>query len=149
VTPTNAPHEIAGWVLIGVNALAFLVGGVQWWRGETSRVFWPLLRLGQVLVIAEAIDGGVLVLQGDDLPSLHLIYGLVPLAVSFVAEQLRLAAADQVLDQRGLEGRRDVERLPVDEQHALVRGILRREMGVMAASAGVVALLGIRAAGLL
>jgi hypothetical protein len=149
VTPTNAPHEIAGWVLIGVNALAFLVGGVQWWRGETSRVFWPLLRLGQVLVIAEAIDGGVLVLQGDDLPSLHLIYGLVPLAVSFVAEQLRLAAADQVLDQRGLEGRRDVERLPVDEQHELVRAILRREMGVMAASAAVVALLGVRAAGLL
>ena len=94
-------------------------------------------------------NASALVLQGDDLPSLHLIYGLVPLAVSFVAEQLRLAAADQVLEQRGLEGRADVERLPVPDQHALVRAILRREMGVMAASAGVVALLGIRAAGLL
>jgi hypothetical protein len=149
VTPANVPHEVAGWVLIGVNALAFLVGGVQWWRGETSRAFWPLLRLGQLLVIAEAIDGGVLVLQGDDLPKLHLIYGLVPLAVSFVAEQLRLAAADQVLQQRDLEGRADVERLPADEQYALVHAILRREMGVMAASAAVVSLLGIRAAGLL
>jgi hypothetical protein len=100
-------------------------------------------------VIVEAIDGGVLVLEGKDLPNLHLIYGLVPLAVSFVAEQLRLAAADQVLQQRDLEGRQDVERLPVEEQHALVVAILRREMGVMAASAAVVALLGVRAAGLL
>ena len=142
-------HEALGWVLIGVNTLAFLVGGGQWWRGGTSRLFWPLLRAGQLMVIVEAIDGGVLVLQGKDLPNLHLIYGLVPLAVSFVAEQLRLAAADQVLAQRGLEGRRDVERLPVEEQRGLVRAILRREMGVMTASAGVVALLGIRAAGLL
>jgi hypothetical protein len=142
-------HEALGWVLIGVNALAFLVGGAQWWRGGISRLFWPLLRIGQALVLVEAIDGGVLVLQGKDLPNLHLIYGLVPLAVSFVAEQLRLAAADQVLAQRGLEGRRDVERLPVEEQHGLVRAILRREMGVMAASAGVVTLLAIRAAGLL
>jgi hypothetical protein len=143
-------HEAAGWVLIGVNALAALAGALQWWTGlDTGRVFWPLLRLGQLLVIVEAIDGGVLVLQGRPLPNLHLIYGLVPLAVSFVAEQLRLAAADQVLAQRGLEGRADVERLPVEEQHGLVRAILRREMGVMAASAGVVALLGVRAAGLL
>jgi hypothetical protein len=143
-------HEAAGWVLIGVNALAALAGAAGWWLGlEVSRIFWPLLRLGQLLVLVEAIDGGVLVLEGKDLPNLHLIYGLVPLAVSFVAEQLRLAAADQVLAQRGLEGRRDVERLPVEEQHRLVRAILRREMGVMTASAGVVALLGLRAAGLL
>jgi hypothetical protein len=143
-------HEAAGWVLIGVNALAALAGGAGWWLGaDTGRIFWPLLRLGQLLVVVEAIDGGVLVLQGKDLPNLHLIYGLVPLAVSFVAEQLRLAAADQVLQQRDLEGREDVERLPVEEQHGLVRAILRREMGVMAASAGVVALLGVRAAGLL
>jgi hypothetical protein len=142
-------HIALGTALIVFNALAGLWGGIQWWRGESSRAFWPLLRIGQALVVVEAIDGGVLVLEGRELPSLHLIYGLVPLAVSFVAEQLRLAAADQVLQQRGLEGRRDVERLATAEQRALVRAILRREMGVMAASAGVVALLGIRAAGLL
>ena len=55
-------------------------------------------------------------LQGDDLPPLHLIYGLVPLAVSFVAEQLRLVSADQILENHGLEGRADVERLSADEQ---------------------------------
>jgi hypothetical protein len=80
---------------------------------------------------------------------LHLIYGLVPLGVSFLAEQLRLAAAQTVLDQQGLEGRADVEQLSEEEQRSLVRLIVRREMGVMAASAGMVAVLGVRAAGLL
>jgi hypothetical protein len=145
----TAFHTGLGALLIAVNALAGVWGGLQWWRGRESRAFWPLLRAGQALVILEAIDGGVLLLQGRELPRLHLIYGLVPLAVSFVAEQLRLAAADQVLAQRGLAGRADVERLPPAEQRGLIRTILRREMGVMAASAGVVALLGVRAAGLL
>jgi hypothetical protein len=58
---------------------------------------------------------------------------------------LRLAAADTVLAQRGLEGRADVEALPPAEQRGLVNAILRREMGVMAASALVVAALGARA----
>lgn len=142
-------HIALGVAVIAVNALAGAWGGVQWWRGATSRWFWPLLRAGQALVVVVAAHGGVLMLTGAELPHLHLVYGLVPLGVAFVAEQLRLAAADQVLEQRGLEGRADVERLPPAEQRALVRAILRREMGVMAASAGVVAVLGVRAAGLL
>jgi hypothetical protein len=142
-------HVALGTALIAANALAAVWGGLQWWRGRTARFFWPLLRLGQALVVITALDGGILILQGKQLPSLHLIYGLVPLVVSFVAEQLRLISAEQVLENRGLSGRADVERLPREEQGALVQAILRREMGVMAASAGVVTLLGLRAAGLL
>jgi hypothetical protein len=108
-----------------------------------------LLRAGQALLMVEAVDGAILVLAGHDLPSLHLIYGLVPLGVSFVAEQLRLAAATAVLDQHGLEGRADLELLSPGEQSELVQAIMRRELGVMAAAAAVVALLGVRAAGLL
>ena len=145
----TAFHIALGSALIVVNALAGVLGGVQWWRGRTSRIFWPLLRAGQALVVVEALDGAILLLQGEELPRLHLIYGLVPLAVSFVAEQLRLVSAAQILENRDLEGRADVERLSADEQAQLVHAILRREMGVMAASAGVVALLGVRAAGLL
>jgi hypothetical protein len=145
----TAFHIALGSALIAVNALAAILGGVQWRRKRTSRAFWPLLRAGQALVIVEALDGVVLLLAGHHLPRLHLIYGLVPVAVSFFAEQLRLVAADQVLENRGLSGRADVERLSEEGQAALVRAILRREMGVMAASAGVVALLGVRAAGLL
>jgi hypothetical protein len=145
----TAFHIALGVALIAVNAVAGLYGAWAWWRERHAPAFWPLLRIGQALVMVEALDGAVLLIMGRDLPQLHLIYGLVPLGVSFVAEQLRLAAADTVLGQRGLEGRSDVERLSDAEQRELVRVIVRREMGVMAASAVVVALLGVRAAGAL
>jgi hypothetical protein len=140
-------HIVLGVALIAVNAVAGLYGAWAWWEDRTAPRFWPLLRIGQGLVMVEAVDGAILLIAGHDLPELHLIYGLVPLGVSFIAEQLRLAAADTVLGQRGLEGRADVEKLSQTDQRELVRAIVRREMGVMAASAVVVALLGVRAAG--
>ena len=141
----NAVHVVLGYALIAVNLAAGLWGILGWWRHRHAPGFWPLLRAGQGLVILQALGGTVLLLMGRDLPQLHLIYGLVPLGVSFIAEQLRLAAAATVLAQRDLEGRADVEALPDAEQRALVNAILRREMGVMAASALVVAALGVRA----
>jgi hypothetical protein len=145
----TAFHIALGTAMIVVNALAGAWGGWSWWRGTAGGGFWPLLRIGQALLMIEAVDGGILVAMGDELPRLHLIYGLVPLGVAFLAEQLRLAAAQTVLDQHGFEGRADVERLAPEDQRSLVRLIVHREMGVMAASAAVVALLGVRAAGLL
>ena len=145
----TAFHIALGVALIAVNVAAGAWGAWAWWQDRPSRAFWPMLRIGQGLVMLEALDGAILLLLGRDLPPLHLIYGLVPLGVSFVAEQLRLASADTVLQQRGLEGRADVEALPTAEQHDLVRAIIRRETGVMAASALVVAALGVRAAGAL
>jgi hypothetical protein len=114
---------------------------------EPSRAFWPLLRAGQLLVVVVAALGGVLYAQGRELDDLHLIYGLMPVGISFVAEQLRLTSAQAVLDQRGLESSRDVADLPDREQRSIVRAIVRREIGVMAASALVVATLGLRAGG--
>jgi hypothetical protein len=143
----TAVHIVLGAALIAVNLAAGAWGAWCWWRARPAPGFWPLLRAGQALVIVEAADGVILLAMGRDLPELHLIYGLVPIGVSFVAEQLRLVAADTELGRRGLEGRADVEALPEDEQRALVEAILRREMGVMAASALVVAVLGVRAAG--
>jgi hypothetical protein len=143
----TAVHIALGVALIAVNLAAGAWGAWCWWRMRPAPGFWPLLRTGQALVLIEAVDGAVLLAMGRDLPELHLIYGLVPIGVSFVAEQLRLVAADTELGRRGLEGRADVEALPEGEQRALVEAILRREMGVMAASALVVAVLGVRAAG--
>lgn len=143
----TAFHIALGVALIAVNAVAGVYGAFAWWRHVNAPGFWPLLRIGQALVLAQALDGVILLLLGEELPQLHLIYGLVPIAVSFVAEQLRLTAAETVLQQRDLEGRADVEKLAPAEQQELVTVILRREMGVMAASAVVVALLGVRAAG--
>jgi hypothetical protein len=67
--------------------------------------------------------------------------------VSFVAEQLRLVAAEQVLARRDLESARDMEGLPEDQQRLIVFEIVRRETGVMAVAALVVCVLALRAAG--
>ena len=126
---------------------AGLVGGWRWWRGEPSAWFWRLLRSAQGLLVVEAVLGGVLVLMDrrpDD--GLHYLYGLLPLAVSFVAEQLRLAAADTVLEARGLASAQAVGELPSAEQRSVVTAILRRELGALAAGALVAAGLCVRAA---
>jgi hypothetical protein len=140
----TAFHIVLGVGVVVVNLAAGALGGWRWHRGEYSRAFWPLLRVGQALVIVQALDGGVLLLLGEELPRLHLIYGLVPLGVAFIAEQLRLTSAQAILDQRGVSSARE---LAPDDQEAAALDILRREMGVMAASALVVAALGLRAGG--
>lgn len=139
-------HVVLGVALVVVNLVAGALGAWRWHRGELSRAFWPLLRAGQALVVIEAVDGGVLLALGEQLPRLHLIYGLVPLGVAFIAEQLRATSAQSVLDARGVASARELD--PADAD-AAVHDILLREMGVMAASAVVVAALGLRAGGLL
>ena len=143
----TAVHIVLGVALITVNLAAGAYGAWAWWQWREAPGFWPLLRVGQALVAVEAVIGAVLSLTGHDLPPLHLVYGLTPLAVSFFAEQLRLVAAQTELDRRQLEGRTAIEALPEAQRRELVRAILRREIGVMAASAVVVALLGVRASG--
>ncbi len=143
----TAVHAALGVALVAVNLAAGALGLWCWRRGEHSRAFWPLLRAGQALVVVEALDGVILLAQGRDLPPLHLIYGLTPLGVSFLAEQLRLASADTVLQSRGLDDAQAMRALPDGEQRAIVDAILQREMVVMAASALVVVVLGLRAGG--
>jgi hypothetical protein len=139
-------HIVLGVAVVVVNLAAGLLGAYKWRKDEYSHVFWPILRSGQALVVIEALDGAVLLLMGQELPRLHLIYGLVPLGVSFIAEQLRATSAQAVLDARGVESARE---LPPADADAAVLDILLREMGVMAASALVVAALGLRAGGVL
>ena len=139
-------HVALGVAVVAANLAASALGAWRWRRGELSRAFWPLLRVGQALVAVEALDGGILLLLGEELPPLHLIYGLVPLGVAFIAEQLRLTSAQAVLDARGVASARE---LPEDDRDDAALEILLREMGVMAASALVVAALAVRAGGLL
>jgi hypothetical protein len=143
----TAFHVGLGIALIAVNAAAGLWGAWCWWRRREGRGFWPLLRIGQGLVMLQAVDGGILLVVGRDLPELHLIYGLMPLGVSFVAEQLRLASAQLVLDARNLEDAQAVGRLPAIDQQSIVLQIVRRELGVMAAAALVTTFLALRALG--
>jgi len=81
--------------------------------------------------VIQAALGGVLVLTGHKPPGLHVLYGVLPLLVSFFAEQLRISSAQMVLDQRGFESTDAVGKLPRDEQQAVVVAILQRELGVM------------------
>ena len=141
----TAVHIVVGVALVTVNLAAGLYGAWAWWRWHPAPGFWPLLRAGQALVAIEAAIGAVLSLTGHDLPPLHLVYGLTPLAVSFFAEQLRLISAQAELDRRHLQGRAAIEALPEGQRRELLRAIVRREIGVMAASALVVAGLGVRA----
>jgi hypothetical protein len=141
----TAAHIALGVAVVAVNLAAGAWGAWAWWQARAAPGFWPLLRTGQALIVVEVAVGGVLLLAGEDLPPLHLVYGLTPLGVAFFAEQLRIVAAQMELDKRGLKGRDDVARLSEAEQRRLVRAIVRREIGVMAVSALVVGLLGVRA----
>jgi len=142
-------HSQIGYVTVGVNALAAVIGALAWLVRRNPKVFWWTLRAGQILVMLDAVIGATLSLTGHELPRLHLIYGLTPIVVSFLAEQLRLVTTPTFLERRGLEGGDDVRKLPEDEQRALVAAILHRELAIMATSAFVVATLTARAAELL
>ena len=100
-------HLVVGCALIVLNLAAFAFGGVAWLRDRPSVPFWYLLRAAQVAVFVQALLGGLLVFTGhepDD--SLHYLYGILPLVVSFLAEGARAGAAQREL------GDIDFESLP-------------------------------------
>jgi hypothetical protein len=133
--------------LAALNAVPTLLGAWRWYRHEASRAFWIALRVGQVGALVFALGVGVLAALGKK-PSegLFYLYALLPLAVGFVAEQLRVASAETILDQRELPDAQAVGLLPEAEQREVVAAIVRREMGVMTLAALVVVFLALRAA---
>ena len=143
----NEAHIVAGIAAIAVNATAACWGAWAWWRGSASAWFWRLLRAGQAVVVLEIVVGGVFELVKHKSPSLHLLYGGLPLLVSFFAEGLRASTAQMVLDKHGYGSAQDVGALPEADQRGVVIEILRREMGVMTLAALVIVGLLARAAG--
>lgn len=140
-------HATLGILVLAVNGAAGLWGAWLWWRAEPQPAFWTVLRIGQGLLVVQILIGGILLAIGREPAPLHILYGALPLAIVFVAEQLRIVAADQVLDRRGLESARDMEALEAFDQRVIVREIVRRETGVVAAGALVASVLVARAAG--
>jgi len=128
-------HLVVGVLTIVLSAGATVYGGWCWWRVSNSRWFWWLLRSSQVAIVVECALGGILLLLGHKSPGLHTLYGVLPLFVSFVAEQLRVSTAQMVLDKGGFESAHDVGGLPEAEQRQIVVTIMRREIGVMALAA--------------
>jgi heme A synthase len=135
-------HIAVGILLIALNGAAFAVGGIAWFRDRPSIPFWYLLRAAQVAVFVQALIGGLMVLTGyeqDD--GLHYLYGILPLVVSFIAEGARTDAAHREVAEVDYESLSDAEKEPI------ALAIIRREMGIMAVSCGVILFLGLRAAG--
>ncbi len=134
-------HLVVGCAVIVLNLAAFAIGGVSWLRDRPSVPFWLLLRAAQVSVFIQVMLGGLLVFTGhepDD--QLHYLYGILPLVVSLLAEGARAGAAEREL------GDVDFEALPAAAQQSLALAIVRREMGIMAVSCGVILFLALRAA---
>jgi hypothetical protein len=130
------------------NGSAGLVSAFLWWQVEPQPWSWALIRVGQAAAVAQAVAAGVLALNGlQPADGLYWLYALLPVAVGFVAEQLRIVSAQIVLDARDLEDAQAVGRLPEDQQRSIVLQIVRRELGVMAAAALVIAFLALRAFG--
>jgi heme A synthase len=135
-------HLVVGCALIVLNLLAGAIGGVAWYRDRPSIPFWYLLRAAQASVVLQAALGGLLVIVGhrpDD--DLHYLYGILPLLVSFLAEGARVGAAER--EVRDI----DMTALSSEGQEAVALAIVRREMGIMAVSCGVILFLALRAAG--
>lgn len=143
----TAVHAVLGFLTLAVTVAAAAWGSWRWWRVEPSEIFWRLLRAAQALVVLEALLGGVLYLLGERPGSnLHYVYGLTPIVVYFLAEQLRLSSADAVLQARDLEDAAAMRALPEPTQRSIVLQIVRRELGVMALAAIVTVGLLVRAA---
>jgi hypothetical protein len=134
-------HIAVGCLVIGLNLAAGAIGGIQWYRNRPSVPFWYLLRLAQVSVFVQALLGGLLLVTNHEAAEgLHYLYGILPLVVSFIAEGARVGAAQREL------GDVDFESLPTETRESLALQIVRREMGIMAVSCGVIFFLALRAA---
>jgi hypothetical protein len=145
--PDAAIAEIGALATLAVNGAAAAYAGLCWWQVRTARAVWPLLRAGQVVAGLQALLAGVLFAAGfrpaDDL---YWLYALLPVAIGLIAEQLRIVSAEQVLENRGLPDAQAVGELPEAQQRSVVLAVVRREIGVTALAALVVALLALRAA---
>jgi hypothetical protein len=135
-------HLVLGIAVLVSNAVAATWGGIAWTRRVPSSVFWYLLRVAQVVVVAEVVLGLVLLAEGKRPPdTLHYVYGIAPLVISLIAEGARVAVAQSEVAQAG-----DLEALDRRERILLARRIVLREMGTMTIGAILIVTLSLRAA---
>ena len=134
-------HLLVGIALLAANLVAGVWGGASWLARRPSVGFWYALRVAQVAVILQALLGLLLVFTGRSTDELHVLYGALPVLVSFLAELIRAGAAAQEL------GELDFRSLPEERQRRIGLAIVRREMGIMAVACLVIFGLALRAAG--
>jgi len=137
--------DITAIVVAAINLLAGALGGWAWHRDEASRAFWLTARAGQFAATAMAGLALVMIVSGYHPGSgLLWLYMILPVAVSIIAEQLRIGSAQTVLDANDLEDAQAVGRLAESDQQLIVHAIVRRETGVIALAALVIVVLALR-----
>ena len=134
-------HLVVGIALLATNLAAGIWGGAAWLARRPTVGFWYLLRVAQATVILQALLGLLLVFTGHTTDELHVLYGSLPVLVSFLAELIRAGAAAQEL------GELDFRSLPEERQRRIGLAIVRRETGIMAVACLVIFGLALRAAG--
>jgi heme A synthase len=134
-------HAGLGIAVLCANAVVAGWGAVAWLRGDPSVWFWYLLRVAQVVVVGQVALGMWLLISGNrPEDELHYLYGVSILVVTMVSEGMRIGAAQNELDQVD-----DVDALSKEEQGALARRVVLREMGVMTIGALLIVTLALRA----
>lgn len=140
--------QLIGLAVAALSGVATVAGIVIYLRVLDTRPFWPLMRAAQAAAIGQAIFAGVAALLGHRPDSgLYWLYAALPVAVSLIAEQLRIGSAQSVLDAHDLPNAQAVGELDETAQRKIVDEILRRELAVMTAAAAVICFLALRAAG--
>ena len=135
-------HLVIGIAVLASNLLAGVWGALAWVHRNPSIWFWYVLRVAQAVVVVQ-VTLGLVLLASDHHASqeLHYVYGVSPLVVTLVSEAIRAGAAD-----RELQDVEDVNALTHEEQRAVARRVLLREMGVMTIGALLITTLALRAA---
>lgn len=127
---TSAYELICASAAAGCLVAGF-AGALAFRSGFAHPRAWVAIRVAQGLVLAAAAFGAVLMAGvGEPGHGLQYGYSLMAAAVSFAAEQLRLASAATVLSQMGIDGSAGVAALPEGEQNRIARRIALRELGV-------------------
>jgi heme A synthase len=139
-------HLVVGVTTTALWLIVALWATWAWWRLRPSPWFWRFFRVAQAALVLQVVLGGVLVATHHKPHHLHVLYGVLPLLVSVIAETLRASAGQMVLESRGYESAQAVGKQPREEQQAVVTAILRRELGLVALAAAVIVVLLLRAA---
>lgn len=146
-------YTALGLAVIAANLLATAIGLRDRAAGGSSTVFWHLLRAAQLTTVLFVLFGGVVYVGGHRASDqLHYLYLLLPIAVSFMAELIRGAAASQELgeqldpDPEGeplspAELSARFSQLDSGEQERIGLAIVRRETLVLTVACGVTAFL--------
>ncbi|MEI6792495.1 MAG: hypothetical protein WCK97_04585 [Actinomycetes bacterium] len=137
--------DIAAALVATIAVFGAIAGLWAWWRGSMQRGFWIIWRVSQLATTVLAAVALIVFIAGYKPSSgLFWLYMLLPIAVSIIAEQLRIASADAVLSSRDLDDAQAVGELPADEQQLIVSTIANRELAVAAIACVVIAFLALR-----